>query len=495
MSEPTPIDLPAGLRWVKLVCRLGRLVTDSAADENAYPDLLPVEGKLTLSTAPIRIRVKEADGRWRSVDVAGRTYTIRSDGELVDQEGRVGVYIPDPASPLVEPQNYAITAVVKPTGGFEWRVILGGSTALPDEVDLVAVSSVGPVSPSVTASFDARLYALEQGGGGGGGTGSGIELASGTVTLSSYGAPVREFYCTSAATINGVSFPAGTAVVWRRTIGGQWGYIVVDDWTAAGSAPDPGLITVTATAPNWTDDATNGGGTWTTPTITGVTYSPASGTATPGQTVTVTAAAQSGYQLSGTASWTHQFPAAQSTGPEVVQTRVAIGTSVTLDAAPTPGNLLVVGVGSSADPAGYTYSHALTLDGQGGPAAGWHVGMASGVVASGDSATVAVTGMGSNPRVTVWEVAGVSGKVADGTAVTGGAKTELDLTLAAGDLALVCIHADGATGGASGTGGLTVTSSDTRGISGQAEPASHPWDTKISWTSGRQAAGIVGGYS
>lgn len=161
----TPIDLPVGLRWVKLVCRLGRLVTDSAADVDAYPDLLPVGGTLTLTATPARVRIQEADGQWRSVDVAGRTYTIRADGELVDNEGRVGVYIPDPASLLVEPQGYAITAVVKPTGGKEWRVTVAGSTVLPDVVDLVAVSSVGSVSPNVTASFDARLYALEQGSG------------------------------------------------------------------------------------------------------------------------------------------------------------------------------------------------------------------------------------------------------------------------------------------------------------------------------------------
>ena len=73
--------------------------------------------------------------------------------------------------------------------------------------------------------------------------------------------------------------------------------------TAVGDTP------VTASAPVWVDDSASGGGTWTTPTITGVTYSPASGTATSGQTVTVTAAANPGYALSGTASWQHTFPA------------------------------------------------------------------------------------------------------------------------------------------------------------------------------------------
>lgn len=58
-----------------------------------------------------------------------------------------------------------------------------------------------------------------------------IELVSGTITLDNTGRPIREFYCTGSATINGVAFPAGTAVVWRRTPAGVWGYIVVDDWT------------------------------------------------------------------------------------------------------------------------------------------------------------------------------------------------------------------------------------------------------------------------
>ena len=168
MSEPTLIDPPVGLRWVKLVCRLGRLVADSEADADAHPDILPVGGKLTLSASPSRVRFQEADGRWRSIELAGRTYTIRADGELIDNQGRVGVYIPDPASLLVEPQGYLITAEVKPTAGTEWSVTVGGVTVggdivLPDVVDLVAVSSVGYADPSVTASFDARIHTLETG--------------------------------------------------------------------------------------------------------------------------------------------------------------------------------------------------------------------------------------------------------------------------------------------------------------------------------------------
>ena len=85
---------------------------------------------------------------------------------------------------------------------------------------------------------------------------------------------------------------------------------------AFGSAPAPVLTPVTATGPTWTDDPLNGGGTWTTPTEEGVTYSPASGTADPEEAVTVTATAQPGYILQGTSSWQHTFPEASPVGPD-----------------------------------------------------------------------------------------------------------------------------------------------------------------------------------
>lgn len=78
--------------------------------------------------------------------------------------------------------------------------------------------------------------------------------------------------------------------------------------------PEPEDIDVTATGPTWTDDTVNGGGTWTTPTETGITYSPASGTASPGQAVTVTATAQVGYHITGVSSWQHDFPVAPPAG-------------------------------------------------------------------------------------------------------------------------------------------------------------------------------------
>ena len=89
------------------------------------------------------------------------------------------------------------------------------------------------------------------------GGGSGIEQVSGTVTLDSTGAPIREFYTTGAATFkaNGADtlISSFTAVVWRRNAQGSWGYQVVQDgWVTPAATPDTtapvaGTLAVTVT--------------------------------------------------------------------------------------------------------------------------------------------------------------------------------------------------------------------------------------------------------
>lgn len=70
---------------------------------------------------------------------------------------------------------------------------------------------------------------------------------------------------------------------------------------------DESIKYVKAVQPTWQDNLEDGGGEWTTETIEGVTYDPASGTASPGETVTVTATADSGYELTGKSEWTYTF--------------------------------------------------------------------------------------------------------------------------------------------------------------------------------------------
>ena len=75
-------------------------------------------------------------------------------------------------------------------------------------------------------------------------------------------------------------------------------------------------IEITPEPPTFTDNVEEGGGEWTTPYLEGVTYSPQSGLADPGQTVTVTATALEGYTLVGETSWSHVFPEEPEPEPE-----------------------------------------------------------------------------------------------------------------------------------------------------------------------------------
>ena len=102
-------------------------------------------------------------------------------------------------------------------------------------------------------------------------------------------------------------------------INGQWHArtVVLSPIGVYGS--NPSATPVVPLAPTFTDTP-NGGGTWTTPTQTGIIYTPASGTAEPGQMVTVTAASSdpTKYRIEGVYSWSHTFPV--GTGPRVLLT-------------------------------------------------------------------------------------------------------------------------------------------------------------------------------
>ena len=71
------------------------------------------------------------------------------------------------------------------------------------------------------------------------------------------------------------------------------------------------LVKVTAVEPTWKDSPNlylKGGGTWSTPAVEGVIYARPSGTAKGGETVTVSARPKTGYEITGSTSWSHTFP-------------------------------------------------------------------------------------------------------------------------------------------------------------------------------------------
>lgn len=84
------------------------------------------------------------------------------------------------------------------------------------------------------------------------------------------------------------------------------------------------VIRVTPVAPTFHD-----GEPWITlPTVEGVTYS-VSGTPGAGNTVTVTAEAEDGYELDGTSSWTHIFPSVYPVNGTWPSTAFSSGRTVT----------------------------------------------------------------------------------------------------------------------------------------------------------------------
>ena len=160
-------------------------------------------------------------------------------------------------------------------------------------------------APSVLSQIDARTKAtmradlpalakeLNIGGG------SGIEQVSGTITLDSTGAPIREVYATAAATVQGEVLAAGDAAVFRR-LGGAWDVLVVGKdaaWRRVGTVAPPTPV------PGTTPPAPPTG---TTPPAapTGVTASNVTSTTA---TLTWTASAgATGYRVSldGEKTWT-----------------------------------------------------------------------------------------------------------------------------------------------------------------------------------------------
>src|SRR5690625_2143899 len=67
-------------------------------------------------------------------------------------------------------------------------------------------------------------------------------------------------------------------------------------------------VEVTPATPVFTENDDDGGGSWTTDELEGVTFAPATGVAAPGQTITVAATALDGYVIVGESDRAHTFP-------------------------------------------------------------------------------------------------------------------------------------------------------------------------------------------
>jgi len=171
----------------------------------------------------------------------------------------------------------------------------------------------------------------------------------------------------------------------------------------------------------------------------------------------------------------------------------ANATSVTLDAAPTAGNLLVIGGGCASDPTGFSHgaTQDILLSHQ-----GWRSFLASAVVAGGASATVSVTGMSNTPRLAVWEFSGVS-SLSDSDSFGGNLEFTAPLNLTSGLVAVAFaqISANAYIYPATNLtndfdAGFTV-----RHLAGSSLEPTQPLNAAFNWDTGRGVSAVICGYS
>ena len=181
--------------------------------------------------------------------------------------------------------------------------------------------------------------------------------------------------------------------------------------------------------------------------------------------------------------------AAGGGGPSVVQHKSSSTNSVTLDAAPTVGNRLIVTIATTT--ASITPSHTATTRDAYLPTGGWYLAMWSGTVESGASATI-TTATGSALAIAVWEVSPCVFDVASTYTANWATSMDLSATVSPGALGLIVVQTT-STNSAAVSGGTLDSVTSGRAIHAHTETPEST--TTVSWTGTTQAKqGIVGAY-
>ena len=181
--------------------------------------------------------------------------------------------------------------------------------------------------------------------------------------------------------------------------------------------------------------------------------------------------------------------AAGGGGPSVVQHKSASTHTVTLDAAPTVGNRLIVTIATTTGD--LTPSHTATTRDAHRLTSGWHLAMWSGTVESGASATI-TTATGGNLAIAVWEVSPCVFEVAATQSQSWVYQMNLSATVDPGALGLIVVQTQ-STNSAAVSGGALDSVASARAIHAHTDT---PESTvTVSWTGTSQdKQGIVGVY-
>ncbi len=183
------------------------------------------------------------------------------------------------------------------------------------------------------------------------------------------------------------------------------------------------------------------------------------------------------------------WPRPVATGLSIVQHKSASTNSVTLDAAPTAANRLVVTIATITGD--LTPSHTATTRDAYIATSGWNLAMWSGEVASGASATI-TTATGTALAIAVWEVTPCTFEEASTYAANWTLAMGLSATVDPGALGLIVVQTQSTTSAAVSGGTLDSVASASAIHAHTDTPES---TTTVSWTSYTEAKqGIIGVY-
>ena len=163
MTELTqlPVDSP-DLKWVRVICNLATLVPDGI-DVDALPDWVTTGGRvvLTVNTTNSLLVIRVGDEPSRLTEVNQWNLTVQaSTGELIDDQGRVGLTIPRSDSPGIDPQGWTIHAAIYFAGKI--KPINVTCQALPTRGDVLNLVDAVQVGASAgTPTLASRLAVIE----------------------------------------------------------------------------------------------------------------------------------------------------------------------------------------------------------------------------------------------------------------------------------------------------------------------------------------------
>ena len=242
MTE-TALDT-TGLQFVHLLLYLGEWRPDGT-DPGRMPDLVTLGGRvrLTANTSHNMLIVRVGTRPATLTRIREREYTVQaSTGELMDEQGEVGVWMPRSDSVGIEPVGWTITAHIQLAGETTWYPIT--FAAVPIEGDTLNIVEAAEIAPSSgVTSLAQRVAILEQLGE----TGPiGVGDVQGLAEVLEGLQPAGSYATTSDLAAVASSIPSVAGLASTSYVDAAVAALIVVDPTSTAGLPDGTLIARTS---------------------------------------------------------------------------------------------------------------------------------------------------------------------------------------------------------------------------------------------------------